>query len=182
MTKTDYIKIVLNKIYADKKTLQRIEEDLNERIELAMESDPFLDIVEEMGEPDELAKEFMENLDIDPDSHPYVVTGFSYNYFEYKSKRKLFGLPLVHVNTGGRFKTKTAKGIIAVGDVAIGVFSVGGVSLGVFSIGGISFGALAIGGVAIGGAAVGGVAIGLYAIGGVAISIFKAIGGFSLIL
>jgi hypothetical protein len=165
---------VLDNIYADKKILKRIEEDLNERIDSAIDSDPYLDLEIEMGKPIEVAKEFMENLDIDQSQYVRATTGFTAGVYEYKSKTTILGVPLVHVNTGGKFKVKKAKGIIAVGDIAIGIISVGGVSFGVFSIGGISFGVLAIGGIAIGGLAVGGVAIGLLAIGGVAYSILKA--------
>jgi|LGOV01.1.fsa_nt_gb succinate dehydrogenase/fumarate reductase flavoprotein subunit len=182
MNKEEYIETVLENIYADDNILKRIEEDLNERIDMAIDSDPYLDIIEEMGTPKDVAKEFMENLDIDQSKYVRETTKFTAGVYEYKSKGTLFGVPLIHVNTGGKFKQKTARGIVAVGDIAIGVVSIGGVSLGVFSLGGISLGGFVVGGVAIGGFAVGGVAIGLFAIGGVAISVFKAFGALPLIL
>jgi serine/threonine-protein kinase len=93
--------------------------------------------------------------------------------YEYRSKRTLWGWPLVHVATGIDPKTKrkrVAKGIIAVGDVAIG---------------GLAFGGLAVGGIAAGGGAVGGLAfgggaLGLVAIGGGAIGLLLALGGIAV--
>ena len=75
--------------------------------------------------------------------------------FEYKSRRTLFGLPLVHVNVG-RFCMPRARGILAVGNVATGVFSLGFASAGLFSLGGASLGLFSLGGLALGLLAVGG--------------------------
>jgi hypothetical protein len=102
--------------------------------------------------------------------------------YEYKSKTTLFGLPLVHIVSGpgpdGRIKP--AKGIIAIGSVAIGVFALGGISLGVVCVGGICLGLFGFGGLSVGLAvAVGGFALGYLALGGMAIGIY-AIGGLSL--
>jgi hypothetical protein len=109
---------------------------------------------------------------------------------EYKSKATIFGIPLFHYATGVDPRTgrkRIAKGIIAVGDMAIGAVSfgglamggvtLGGASLGLMSLGGCSVGLiLAIGGLAIGFAALGGGAIGGIAIGGGAIG-YYAFGG-----
>ena len=108
-------------------------------------------------------------------------------HFEYKSKRTVGGVPLVHVNIGlGR----TAKGIVAVGIKSIGVISVGVLSLGILAFGvlalglfaiaslglglilscsAISFGILAMGGVAVGVFSMGGLSVGLFAFGGCAV-------------
>ena len=115
--------------------------------------------------------------------------------YEYKSKRTLFGLPLVHINTG--WGVKRAKGILAIGNIATGIFSIGLLSLGLvslgvaalglflalgaFAIGGISLGSIAIGGfalgaIAIGYIAMGAVSIGVYATGALAIASRVAIG------
>ena len=56
----------------------------------------------------------------------YVPMGWHY---EYKSRRTLLGLPLVHVNLG-RYGIRWARGIIAVGNVATGGLAVGGLSPG----------------------------------------------------
>ena len=88
--------------------------------------------------------------------------------YEYRSRRTLFGLPLVHINYGVGFHR--AKGIIAIGNIATGLIAIGGLSVGLLSLGGVSLGLLlSLGGLAIGGAAAGGVAVGTKAaIGGMA--------------
>lgn len=146
------------------------------RIEEAEEKDLFFDVISELGNPQDVAKEFMENLDI-PVKYP-VIIGFSYSLssYEYMSKKHFFGIPLVHINIGGRYRTKVAKGIIAIGDISFGIISIGGISVGLLSLGGLSLGLLALGGIAIGFLAIGGIAIGGAAIGGIAIGINKALG------
>lgn len=78
--------------------------------------------------------------------------------FEYKSKRTLFGLPLVHINGkwGG-----TAKGIVAVGFKARGLVAVGFLSMGVLSAGCLSLGAVSLGALALGVLTLGAVSVGL---------------------
>ena len=119
-------------------------------------------------------------------------------HYEYKSKRTLFGVPLVHINLG--HGPRRARGIIAVGNLsrgviafgglAVGILSFGACSLGMFSLGGLSLGllvsagglsvgALAFGGLAIGLFAVGGCAFGVYSIGGCAIASKIAAGGYA---
>ncbi len=169
MNKEKYIKDVLKNISADSKTIKRIKEDLNERIERAEENDPFFDVIIELGHPHDVAKEFNENLELDPTFPVSIGLNYSMSPYEYKSKRTLFGLPLVHINMGGRYRTKRAKGIVAIGDVATGLVAVGGIAVGLISSGGIAIGALALGGVGIGALAIGGVAVGGIAIGAVAI-------------
>jgi len=112
--------------------------------------------------------------------------GYPYPYYwggyEYKSKRTLFGLPLLHIAQGftSEGKIRVAKGFIAVGNVAVGVIAIGGASIGVLSFAGagigiVCFAGLAagvicgVGGVAIGYIAVGGIAIGAYAVGGLCV-------------
>lgn len=111
----------------------------------------------------------------------------AYSY-EYKSSITINQIPLVHINFG-RGK-RVAKGIIAIGNIAIGVFSAGGVALGIFSLGGIatgllaiagaSLGVLSLGGLAIGYMALGGLAVGIYAFGGLAIGLKFAMGGLAI--
>jgi len=104
--------------------------------------------------------------------------------FEYKSKIKVFGLPLVHIDSGINHQTgfiRIAKGIIAIGNIAFGVIAVGGISFGGLALGGLGIGGIAIGGAGIGVIAGGGLAIGYYlAIGGLAISLKYAIGGLAI--
>ncbi len=104
---------------------------------------------------------------------------------EYKSSFKIFGLPLIHVATGFNPETgglRVARGIIAIGNVAIGFLALGGVALGVITFGGLALGIAAIGGFAIAAyAAVGGVAIGGYAaLGGLAVAGYLAVGGLAV--
>ncbi|MEK5236228.1 helix-turn-helix transcriptional regulator [Paenibacillus sp. FSL L8-0470] len=99
-------------------------------------------------------------------------------HYEYKSKRTLFGIPLVHINVGRGIYV--AKGVLAIGNIAVG-----GLSVGILSLGGLCFGALAGGMMSIAGLAlgfllaIGGLAAGIIAIGGLAVGIF-AIGGLSI--
>ena len=104
--------------------------------------------------------------------------------YEYKSKATLFGLPLVHINLSGQRRTrriKKAKGIIAIGDVAIGIVAIGGFSMGAIALGGFSLGLLAFGGFAAGIAALGGMAFGaVLAVGGMAFAGTLAMGGMAI--
>lgn len=107
--------------------------------------------------------------------------------YEYKSKRRLLGVPLVHIHMGYGGRVCVAKGIFALGNVAVGGVAIGGVSAGLFALGGVSLGLLALGGVAVGavaaggfaagGLVVGGLAVGGYAFGGCAVGSRLAAGG-----
>ena len=80
--------------------------------------------------------------------------------FEYKSKTMINNIPLVHINTGFSNHPQTAKGIVAIGDIAIGAVAIGGVSSALVSIGGISAGLISLGELASGMiVALGGIAI-----------------------
>lgn len=92
----------------------------------------------------------------------------------YKSPRMVCGFPLVHVAFGPQDPLDDdvfgrAKGVIAIGDIAVGVVAIGGVAKGVVAIGGISAGLLAVGGFAFGGLAAGVISVGLVAVGGLAV-------------
>ena len=63
--------------------------------------------------------------------------------FEYRSRLKVFGLPLVHVVRGidpSSGRRPTAVGIIAIGQVAVGVIAIGQVAVGGISLGQASIG------------------------------------------
>ena len=116
-----------------------------------------------------------------------VVNNYYHPWYEYRSKRTLFGLPLVHINMG--FGFRVARGIIAVGNISIGVLSVGGLALGLVSFGGLALGlllvlagvgvgAVAFGGLAVGVLATGGLAFGWFAWGGVASGVYS-VGGLA---
>jgi len=103
--------------------------------------------------------------------------------FEYKSKRTLLGLPLVHVTRGidpATGQKRTARGFFAFGDKAVGVVAFGGYARGLFACGGMSVGVVAIGGMAVGLVCWGGLALAwLLAYGGIAAGFFAA-GGLAL--
>ncbi len=108
----------------------------------------------------------------------------------YQSETRLFGLPLVSIAQGphGNERFGVARGIFAVGDIAVGWFAVGGLSAGLVSVGGLSLGLVALGGQAIallvglgglgiGGMAAGGGAAGIVATGGGAVGYVAQGGG-----
>ena len=104
-----------------------------------------------------------EQMSAKPEGGVYPRLGY-----EYKSKARILGIPLVHVASGidpqtGRLLV--ARGIIAVGNVSFGVLSIGGIAFGVVSLGGLAFG---VGGQKIEGELLGGHAVMLVELLGVA--------------
>lgn len=114
-------------------------------------------------------------------------------HYEYKSKRTVCGLPLVHINWGyGRTATGIvaigirAKGVLAVGIFSLGIFAFGVFALGLFAFASFalafaSFGAVSVavfsgGAVAVGFATFGAVAIGCFSSGALAVGQFVAVG------
>ena len=105
----------------------------------------------------------------DPWEEPVHRTGArSYGiFYEYISPVKVFNLPLIHIRLG--YGPQVAKGIVAIGNLAVGVVAIGSCSLGVISLGGLCLGLLlALGGVSFGLIALGGLAVGGFAVGGCA--------------
>lgn len=96
----------------------------------------------------------------------------------WESKARIFGLPLVSVRLRLRphlmQSHDAARGIIAIGNIAVGVVALGALSVGAVSIGAMSAGLLAAGALAFGLAALGPVAIGLLAVGPVALGLWYA--------
>ena len=102
--------------------------------------------------------------------------------FEYRSTRTVWGLPLIHIaHDAGGERMALARGIVAIGDMAVGLVANrrvrlrrrhlwgGGMNVGVISLGGLAAGLLlAIGGMAFGGFAVGALAFGVVATGATA--------------
>lgn len=169
-----YIDRVINSIGVSGRKEKQIREDiyasLMEKQQATGECDPYI----LMGNPEEVAMEFRDNMDIKPNRTYY--SGYA---FEYVSKTKIFGIPLVHIN--GK-PMGVAKGILAIGGMSIGVVSLGGISIGVLSLGGMSLGILiSLGGISLSGLlSLGGVAVSYAAsIGGVAIAHYLAVGGFA---
>jgi hypothetical protein len=103
-------------------------------------------------------------------------------FYEYKSRTILFGLPLIHVILGPSWLIgfRPARGIIAVGNIAIGFIAFGGVAMGLAAFGGISLGLVCAGGMALAlGLGAGGIATGYWALGGIAIGVY-ALGGLGI--
>jgi tRNA A-37 threonylcarbamoyl transferase component Bud32 len=106
-----------------------------------------------------------------------------FSSFEYKSKRTLFGRPLVHVTSGidpATGRKRVARGFFAFGDRAIGVVAFGGYARGVFACGGMAVGLVAFGGLSVGLISLGGLALGLLlAFGGLSVGLLSS-GGIAL--
>ncbi len=94
--------------------------------------------------------------------------------YEYISKVKICGIPLVHVHFG--LGVCRAKGILAIGNIATGVIAIGPIAAGVASLGAVSVGILTLGAIILGLFSFGGIAVGLFAFGGVAVGVY-AFGG-----
>lgn len=99
-----------------------------------------------------------------------------FRIWSWDSKTKIRGLPLVSIRfSGNRMRLRdAARGVIAIGNIAVGVVALGIMSAGAVSIGVISAGALSLGCLAFGLAALGPVAIGLLAFGPVALGLWYA--------
>jgi len=121
----------------------------------------------------------LEDDNNNTNSAPFWTTRGS--FFEYKSKKEMYGLPLVHINVG--WGLKKAKGVLAIGNIATGILSIGLVARGILAIGLLSLGVvgigclslallLSIGSVAIGTFAIGAIAIGVFALGALSIGMF----------
>lgn len=105
------------------------------------------------------------------------------SFYQYKSEKTLFGLPLVHINIGRG--ARKAKGIIAIGNIATGFLSIGFISFGLLSVGIIGCGLIGIGVLAAAALlAVGTFSLGFFSIGAVAVGIITigavSIGMFSI--
>jgi transcriptional regulator with XRE-family HTH domain len=109
-------------------------------------------------------------------------------HYEYKSKRSLFGMPLVHINYGhGFYKARGvvaignfAEGIISIGFIAAGLVSVGLISAGLLSLGILSAAALfAFGVVAVGCVSFGSFSVGILAFGAFSLGMYYSIGAVS---
>lgn len=94
--------------------------------------------------------------------------------WEYRSHAQVNGLPMLHVSFGGFERgshTGVAKGVFAVGDVAIGLVAFGGVAVAPLAFGGIAVGLVALGGLAVGLVALAGLAVGVVAAGALAVGV-----------
>lgn len=118
---------------------------------------------------------------------------FPKSAWEYRSKIKLLGLPLVHIRIGDRFDLLRTPvkawiavgnfafgGLFAFGEVAVAPFSIGGLAVGLLPFGGIVAGIFPLGGLALGVWSFGAIAIGWQSIGAYAIAWSAAVGNFAV--
>ena len=149
----------------------------------------------DLEEEDNLKVNNEDVLEYEDSNKKQIIINFYNNSFEYeyKSKKELFGLPLVHINMGRGIKK--AKGIIAIGNISVGLISIGILSFGILSlalfslavlsiglllaVGAISVGIVSIGAISIGIFSIGAFAIGKYAVGASAIASNVAIGDYA---
>ncbi|HEX3047052.1 MAG TPA: hypothetical protein VHY08_20030 [Bacillota bacterium] len=184
-----FINEVLERMVVDDQLKKRIAQDLRSHITEASRNQSVEEVLGQMGGAAEVAREFMDSVYEDKSEvierlirERLKLNQLLQSYMEYRSKIRLFGLPLVHIKfrryQGLRSKPGIAKGIIAIGDIAVGVLAIGGLSCGGFSFGGLTLGLLAFGGMSAGVVAIGGFTTGILAIGGFACGL-GAIGGFT---
>lgn len=83
--------------------------------------------------------------------------------FEYCSNQEINGWPLIHINLGTHPETGrplVAKGVVAIGNIAVGIVSIGAAAFGVVTLAGIGLGIVSLAGIAIGIVALGAIALG----------------------
>jgi uncharacterized membrane protein len=170
MSKIDnYVEAVLSNIIAEDDLKKRIKGDLYLHLNEALGDKNIEEVISLMGNPKDVAREFMDSIYEDKTEildkliqERITVNKLRNGFYEYKSKIKLFGIPLLHIKINRGFgKPCVAKGIIAIGSISLGVISIGGGAIGIISFGGLALGLLlAVGGLSLGALAIGGLAIG----------------------
>ncbi len=101
-------------------------------------------------------------------------------HYEYKSKKMIGNLPLLHINLGvGLHRAKgviaigtVAQGLLAIGYVAMGGLCLGLVSLGLFAFAVLAFGLISFGSFSFGVISFGAFAFGIFSIGAVSVGQF----------
>ena len=163
-----YARDVVQTIHCDRKTKQRIREDVLELLQDRYEESGIADPVALLGSPEEFATSLREEIGAAPSP-----------FYTRKSETTLLGIPLYMISN---HPSVTSKAWFAVGTKSIGFFSIGAFSIGAFSFGGFGLGLFAFGGLAAGiVTAIGGVAIAYNtALGGVAIASQLAMGGIAI--
>lgn len=110
---------------------------------------------------------------VEPASYVAGHGGYSSQklHYEYKSKKMIGNLPLIHIHFGlGLYR---AKGVIAIGNIAEGALAVGFLAVGGLPIGLISVGLFAFAVLAVGILAFGSFAFGVITAGAVSVWIFS---------
>jgi tRNA A-37 threonylcarbamoyl transferase component Bud32 len=135
----------------------------------------FRALEKERGRRQQSASEFKTQIEGLASMPPFVQRALTRRFqsFEYKSRRMIFGRPLLHVTSGidpATGRRRVARGFFAFGDIAIGVFAFGGYARGLVACGGMAIGCLSFGGLS----------LGLISVGGLALALLFALGGGSV--
>jgi len=166
MTKLQYINEIVDRACLPCKYGKKVAADLREEFDTSLERGYSEgEIMARMGEPDDVAAGIYEGYaDRNGGSRPFV---------EYKSKRELFGMPLVHIVKAKRMSSvdkspmwrnvPTAGGIIAIGRRARGVVAIGNSAVGIIAIGNIAVGLVSLANVGFCLAGAGNFIVGLFA-------------------
>lgn len=194
MKAKQYIREIIQRSCLPAGDRKRLRIDLNNEINTALERGETIEqIIKRMGDPDNIAAELYENY-ADSSDRPFR---------EYKSKRTLFGLPLVHIirsyygvsipntraggiraiNIGGRYNN--VQGIYGYMPgryglpTARGVFAYGPKAKGIIAVGNISSGFISIGNISAGILSIGNISAGIFSIGNFALALLIALGNMT---
>lgn len=135
-------------------------------------TDYLLKETEELYRGTEAAESLVRDRDWDKGAYVMTRPGQRVHY-EYKSKKMIGNLPLVHINVGaGLYRAKgviaigaVAQGGLAIGFVAMGGLAIGLLSLGLFAFATVAFGLLAFGSLAVGVISMGAFSFGIFSMG-----------------
>lgn len=183
-----YVNEILSRSCLPYSERQRLKNDLMNEVEDAITRGETIEqVMERMGDPDDIARELYEN---------FTGTEDARLFREYKSELTIFGLPLVHivrpvygmgfsnvrgvsfagVRVGTRYGVMSFNGI----PTARGIFALGVKARGVFTMGIFSFGLISIGIISCGLITLGNVSFGLFSLGNLAVSALAGIGNFAV--
>lgn len=187
MTKKQFINEILDRTCLPHQYRNKIKRDFTQEFDSKLSQGYSEDeVIKSMGDADVIASEIYESyMNNEEISRPFI---------EYKSKKTIFGMPLVHIVKAKRksyirgigddrnryMKMPVAKGFIAIGRRAKGIIAIGSFSCGIISIGVLSIGLISITNIGIGLLTFGNIAFGiLMALGNLAAGIF-AVGNAAL--
>jgi RNA polymerase sigma factor (sigma-70 family) len=130
-----------------------------------------------------LASQIRRGIVASPGALPFGAAASSERgAYEYRSRRSLLGLPLVHIRIGGppAMRRQPVKAWIAIGDIAVGgLFAAGGVAVAPVALGGFVIAGVLFGGFGIGLLTYAGFGLGLWAMGGLVVG-FNSIGAVAI--
>lgn len=177
MTKKQYINEIANRTCLPYSYRKKIIKDFTQEFDLKLAKGYSEDeIIKSMGDADAIAADIYENyMNNEEISRPFT---------EYKSKKTIFGMPLIHVVKSKKksyirgfnddrnryMRLPTAKGFIAIGRRAKGVISIGNFSCGIIAFGNLSAGLISISNIG----------LGLFSLSNIALGLFMALGNLAV--